>query len=161
MNESSVPYLFVECFIVFNFNYGLTENVLNIFRVWKYIIVKRWVKSQILLFPSLLEQTRNRTNMPTQSYKEMVSSVLFCWVFHYVDFQCFGDLKISGLKVLSVLYFFIECFIIFIFSTLGNWNHLPVLGNILSISDDWNLKFSFSKLIRTYAQSYKHAYSKL
>jgi len=101
------------------------------------------VKSQILLFPSLLEQTRNRTSMPTQRYKEMVSSVLFCWVFHYFDFQRFGDLKISVLNVLSVLYFFIECFIIFIFSILGNWNHLSVLVNILSISDDWNFKFFF------------------
>ena len=101
------------------------------------------MKSQILLFPSLLEQTRNRTSMPTQRYKEMVSSVLFCWVFHYFDFQRFGDQKISVLKVLSVLYFFIECFIIFIFSILGNWNHLPVLGIILSISDDWTLKFFF------------------
>ena len=71
-----------------NDHFCLNSQCREYFIVRKFIIVMR-----CFIFTLWIQQTCNRTNLTNLNFKRIVISVLISRVFHYVDFQRFGDLK--------------------------------------------------------------------
>jgi len=65
----------------------------NNFGVWKSMIVMWYVKSAMYLFPMVIRTYAQPYKCAYSKFKGIVSSVLFCWVTHYVHFQQIVDLK--------------------------------------------------------------------
>ena len=58
----------------------------------------------MLILTGWLEQTCNCRIVPNPNIQGIVNSVLLCRVFHYVHFQCFGELKTRFLDIVPFAY---------------------------------------------------------
>jgi len=90
-------------------------------------ILLQWVKC--VIFDGLLEHSSIHTIVPTQNVTGYNSSVLFCWVFHYVHFLILVNWK-SDFCTSFILPNQSKCITVSLFCNLLAW------------SDEWNALFS-------------------
>ena len=76
-----------------NYHFAYLKNTLTISLFRSLLMWSEVWNLHCVIFPWWLERMFNRTKLPNLNFKAILSSVFISWVFHYVHFQHFCDLK--------------------------------------------------------------------